>query len=88
MRAERVARRVARRQCRRDRPVRQPGQVDRRAHRRPLDNVHHHIVGAVAERDRAIVVGFKPVDRELHCPGISFADVGKGKQNRGCSSRS
>ena len=39
-------------------------------------------MGAVAERDRAIVVGFKPVDRELHCPGIGFADVGKGKRNR------
>ena len=59
LRIERVAGRVAHRQRRRDRPIRHPRQVDRCAHRRPVDNVHHHIVGgiAIAERDRAAVVG-------------------------------
>ena len=65
-------------------PIRHPRQVDRSAHRRPVDNVHHHIVSriAVAERDRAIVVGAKPADRELLARRLGPANVRIRKRNR------
>ena len=78
-----ITRGINRRQRRRDDPAGHTGQVDRLTDRHPVHNVYDNVVGviAVAERDRAVIVRFKPEHHKGHRRSAGPRDVRLRKRN-------